>query len=285
MIRKIVVPVRGDGKGDNVLAHAAALAHRFNAHIEVAHCRPMAEDLLPFGIPMPKFAREQLMKQAKDVADIEEEGLRDELHALALDLGLRETNEPDFSQPSVSFAEEAGKMAAVIKHHGRLADIIAVAQPDPETNLGQNSLKSALFQTGRPVLMCPNGAARPQSIGAHVAVAWNGSLEASRAVALTLPIIEAASAVTVLCGGANAGNGAETDDLIEYLKLRQIEADRITFDPKKGVARTLLDSSAEVGADMMIMGAYGDSHEREYLFGGNTQTVVEKAQLPVMMVH
>ena len=35
MIRKILVPVRGDGKGDNVLAHAAALAHRYSAHIEV----------------------------------------------------------------------------------------------------------------------------------------------------------------------------------------------------------------------------------------------------------
>jgi hypothetical protein len=39
MIRKILVPVRGDGKGDNVLAHAAALARGFNAHIEITHCR------------------------------------------------------------------------------------------------------------------------------------------------------------------------------------------------------------------------------------------------------
>ena len=39
MLSKILVPVRGDGKGDNVLAHAAALAHRYKSHIEVAHCQ------------------------------------------------------------------------------------------------------------------------------------------------------------------------------------------------------------------------------------------------------
>ena len=39
MIRKILVPVRGDGKGNNVLAHfAAALARAFNAHIVVTSC-------------------------------------------------------------------------------------------------------------------------------------------------------------------------------------------------------------------------------------------------------
>ena len=46
MIRKILVPVRGDGKGNNVLAHAAALARAFNAHIVVTHCRARPEDLL-----------------------------------------------------------------------------------------------------------------------------------------------------------------------------------------------------------------------------------------------
>jgi nucleotide-binding universal stress UspA family protein len=36
---------------------------------------------------------------------------------------------------------------------------------------------------------------------------------------------------------------------------------------------------------MLIMGAYGESHERETLFGGNTQTVVDRAELPVVLVH
>lgn len=56
MIRKIVIPVRGDNKGDNVFAHAAALARRYNAHIVVTHCRARAEDMMPYAPgtgPMP----------------------------------------------------------------------------------------------------------------------------------------------------------------------------------------------------------------------------------------
>jgi nucleotide-binding universal stress UspA family protein len=47
----------------------------------------------------------------------------------------------------------------------------------------------------------------------------------------------------------------------------------------------LLSASTNLGADMMIMGAYGDSHERETIFGGNTQAVVDNAELPVLLNH
>ncbi len=68
-------------------------------------------------------------------------------------------------------------MVDVIRRHGRLADLIAVPQPDVDRNLGANSLKAALFRTGRPVLMVPNDVAPPETLGAHVTIAWNGSLE------------------------------------------------------------------------------------------------------------
>jgi nucleotide-binding universal stress UspA family protein len=46
-IRRILVPVRGDGKGEGVLDHAVTLARRFAAHVDVLHCRPRPEDMLP----------------------------------------------------------------------------------------------------------------------------------------------------------------------------------------------------------------------------------------------
>ncbi len=88
MIRKILVPVRGDGKGDNVLAHAAALAHRNKSHIEVAHCRVRPQDLMPSGVPLPSMLRKQLARQAEELANFEEASLKDELKALAEKLGL-----------------------------------------------------------------------------------------------------------------------------------------------------------------------------------------------------
>ncbi|HUH04261.1 MAG TPA: universal stress protein [Kofleriaceae bacterium] len=60
MLRTILMPVRGDGKGEGVLDHALAVARRFNAHISVVHCRPRPEDMLPGGVFVPSSVRRQI---------------------------------------------------------------------------------------------------------------------------------------------------------------------------------------------------------------------------------
>ena len=58
-LHTIVVPVRDDGKGDNVLAHAAILAKRDGARVRVVHSHPKMDDMMPFGVVLPKIVREQ----------------------------------------------------------------------------------------------------------------------------------------------------------------------------------------------------------------------------------
>jgi nucleotide-binding universal stress UspA family protein len=284
MLRKILVPVRGDGMSETVLGHAAALAMHHKAHILVAHCRAQVEDLIPYSVPLPGFARETIRKQAHEMAEQEEAALRQELHRLAEARGLSETGSPDGTAATVAFIEEYGRMPDVIAHNGRLADLIAVAKPDRDRNLGTNSLKSALFRTGRPVLMCPADREPPAEFGARIAIAWNGSLEAARAVALTLELARAATSVTVLSGGKGEPHGATAEELVDYYALRGITAEILRFDARNPGA-ALLDRTGEVGASLLVMGAYGHSHERETLFGGNTQAVVDGAQIPVVLVH
>lgn len=284
MLRKILVPVRGDGMSGAVLGHAAALAMRHKAHILVAHCRAQVEDLIPYSVPLPSFSRETIRKQAHELAEQEEAALREALHQLAGTLGLAETDTPDGSSATVEFIEEDGRMADVIAHNGRLADLVVVAKPDRDRNLGTNSLKSALFRTGRPVLMCPRDREPPADFGARIAVAWNGSLEAARAATLTLDLARAADAVTILSGGKGAPHGASADELRDYYALRGVTADIHRFEAKNP-GRALLEKTIEVGAGLLVMGAYGHSHERETLFGGNTQEVVDGADIPVTLAH
>lgn len=284
MLARILVPVRGDGMSETALSHAAALAHRHSAHIVVTHCRARPEDLMPHGIAMPSFARQTMLAQAVELADQEETALRASLHARAVALSLTETDSPDGSRATVQFIEEFGLMPHVIKHNGRLADLIVVAKPDRDRNLGSNALQAALFQTGRPVLMCPPDVAALPSFGAHVAIGWNGSLEASRSVALTLDLVAAADRVTVLATGRGQPHGATPEELLDYYRLRGISAEIHRFEARNpGLG--LLEQTRIMGASLLIMGAYGQSHERETLFGGNTQSVVDKAEIPVVMAH
>ncbi|MEO0752947.1 MAG: universal stress protein [Pseudomonadota bacterium] len=284
MLRRILVPVRGDGMSEVLFAHAAKLAQLHNGHIVVAHSRTAAEDLRPYGRTMTGFARQTMLDQATELADQEELALRQDLHRQAEALNLLETDTPDGTGATVSFVEEFGRMADVIKHNGRLADLVVVAKPNRDRNLGVNALKSALFETGRPVLMCPKDHGPVDGLGTRVAIAWNGSLEAARTVGLTLPIVEAAQQVTLLSGGKEQVHGATTEELVAYYALRGITANVHRFEMQKP-HEALLAKTIEVGADMLIMGAYGQGHGREALFGGNTQAIVDKAEIPVLMGH
>ena len=131
--------------------------------------------------------------------------------------------------------------------------------------------------------MCPGQKAAPDDLGSRVAIGWNGSLEAARAVALTTDVLKAADEVTILTGG-DEFHGATTEDLIDYYRLRGIAAKVVRFDTRNPGA-ALLEKTADIRADLLVMGAYGHSHERETLFGGNTQTVVDRASIPVLLVH
>ncbi len=284
MLRKILVPVRGDGMTEALLGHASALAARHAAHIVVVHCRVRTEDLMPYGVQLPAFARDTLAEQARELANQEEQGLRAQLRELAGTLGLAVTDAPVSEAGSVSFVEEYGIMADVIKRTGRLADIVVVAKPDRDRNLGANSLKSALFRTGRPVLMCPPQHRVPADFGSHVTVAWNGSLEASRAVAMTLNLAQSADKVTILSGGKGDAEGVGVDALVAYYALHGITARTHLFEDRNP-GEALLKKTSELGATMLVMGAYGQNHERETFFGGNTQAVVDKAEIPVVLVH
>jgi nucleotide-binding universal stress UspA family protein len=266
-----------------VLAHAAELAKQHQAHVNVVHCRAQANDLIPQGVALNDFARKVMLKQAVELANRQEDHLRKILHRLALDFGLEEHASTE-GAATCTFSEEAGRMADVVKHAGRLSDLIVLPKPQRERNLGQSSLKAALYGAGRPVLLCPGQLHPDETFAQHVAVGWNGSLPAARAVASSLDIVHAARRVSILAGGKVESHGPTVEELVDYYALRGVTADVVRFDGKDA-ASELLAASKRIGASLLIIGAYSHSHETEMLFGGNTGRIVDKTEMPVLMAH
>lgn len=294
-IRGILVPVRGDGKGEGVLDHAVSLARRFKAHVDVLHCRPRPEDMLPFGVSVPAILRKNILASAGTVADQEEHQVKDlfdaycERNDLTVVAGVEGPPWPD-DRVSLSWREESGKQAAVVAVHGRLADLIAVAQPDRERNLGLNTLEAALLETGKPVLLCPPQLVEPgqpvETCGSHIAVAWNGSSEAARAVTIGLPLLAAAESVTILALSDGAQKPLGPEALKAYLAGHGIAAGVETQKSKaKAVGGALLKIARGSGADLLLMGAFGQSRRRELVMGGVTQHIIDHADLPVLLTH
>lgn len=285
-IAKILVPLRGDGRGEGVIGHAVALARPFNAHIEAIYCRTQKEDLMPYGVAVPRFLREQIETSIAAVSDGEETHMHSLFDEFVKTHGLSSVpldDVPPRDRTTLSWRESHGRQADVLAVRGRLADLVAVARPDKAANLGFNTLYSALMQTGRPVLMCPPAPAADAPL-AHVAIAWNGSTEAARAVALGIDLILAAGNVSVLTVG-EAPDGARAEDLIGYLAVRGVAAEHHPCKAKGDVGNALLSGASEVGASLLLMGAYSHSRGRESLFGGASQHVTDNAGLPVVLVH
>jgi nucleotide-binding universal stress UspA family protein len=286
-IKSIVAPIRGDGKGEWVLGLALAIGGGFNAHIDVLHVHAKPEDMIPRGVPLTTAFKSTILDAAGGLARQEEErlaGLFDE-YCKAHDLEVVLTDAEDFPMDrlSISWHEAEGKQADVIRNEVRFCDLIVVPQPDRASALGMNTLQAALFDVRKLTAIAPHR--EVTETGRHVAIAWNGGSEAARAVNWSLPVLAAADKVSVLVANDEDGGLVRSRSIRRYLRQHGIDAGAETFERKGEVAASILDKVAEIGGDLMVMGAFGSQKRSELVLGGVTQYVLEKANIPLLMAH
>ena len=287
-IKSILAPVRGDGMGEAVMSLAIAIGRVFDAHIDVIHVHAKPQDMIPFGVPVPRALKKTILEAAGNVAQQEEGKLRELFEAYCGEQGVEVSPDDATDVPpdklSLSWREEAGKQAVILRRLGRLADLIVIARPDRKAALGVNSLYSALFDVRKLTAIAP-----PQGVtetGRRLAIAWNGSAEIGRTVTWALPFLAAAEEVTILTTPIEREHHLSPDALVGYLRLHGITARTEYF--KKGprdIGAPLLQAAHDAGADMILMGAFGSEKRRELVLGGVTQYVIEHADLPLLMAH
>lgn len=285
-VRNILVPVRGDGNHEALLDHALVLAKRFNAHIEVVHCRPRADDMMPFGVVVPDSVREQLASSVAISASDDEQKLRTafdfycDMHCLP----IVDRQAASGDKVSVSWREELGKQPAVVGRLGRLTDVMVLPRPDQKRNLGYGTLEAGLFETGRMVMMCPP--AKVDTIGEHIAIGWSAKPEGARALSIALPVLAAASKVSLIAVDIGEPLPLGLDDLAHYLRSHGIEtSSRSPKSEASHVGQVLLKEVVSAGADSLLIGAYSQSRLREMVMGGVTRHLIDHAGIPVFMTH
>lgn len=278
---------RVDGtKGDRaVLDGALQVARRFRGHIEALHVRFDAGDLaLVTGyavVPDLVALTERLQQTAGLMAERARHNFEAWRDANQVPLAERRAEDGDVS---VRWQEIEGTEADVIVRRGRLADLIVVARPAPESGCAsQLALEAALFDTGRPVLMVSE--AFHADLFGRTIVAWNGSAEASSAVALAMPLLAEVQSVGVFTAVETKHPGT-VEELISYLDWQEIAAERVAVNPATvSIGADLLSTAARTGAGLIVMGAYTHGRMRQLVFGGVTSHVIQNADLPVLMAH
>jgi nucleotide-binding universal stress UspA family protein len=259
---------------------AAAIAERFAAHLVGLYPLPVPEmpHHLSYYDPAvldPFFM--DLRQQAQAAADAEREAFEHTASLRGLSAEWR------------VIAEGAESDAAL---HARYVDMTILGQLDPDranVDLLRPHPEQVAFASGRPVLVIPY-AGQFETVGRRVLIGWNASREATRAVSDAMPLLMAADAVTVLTIDAREGPDAHGElpgaDISLHLARHGVKA-VIERTVSAGVppGEVLLSRAADLGADLLVIGAYGHSRVRELLLGGATRSILQSMTLPVMMSH
>jgi len=188
--------------------------------------------------------------------------------------------------PTFGWLSEPPEDETFVGNYGRAFDVIVMNRPDENSSvLYRRALESALFESGRPLLLCPPSP--PGHIGTNVLIAWNGSTEQARAMALAMPLLERAERVTVLTVTGGTGvPGPSAQQMIRYLQWNGVPAESLTVAlDGKNTGHAILGAAQTLACDLLVKGAFTQSRLRQMIFGGATQHVMTAATLPVLFAH
>lgn len=178
-------------------------------------------------------------------------------------------------------------VAAEAVRLARASDLIVVDQPSAMLDTKGLVLEEALFHSGRPILVASPKKSIPTA-PSRIMVAWDGSSHAARAVgdALALfPSIETVEIVSVK-GEKDLSKSLPGAGLAQHLAHKGITTTLTELPVKGSTVGAVLDGhAARTGADLIVMGGFGHSRLREFLFGGVTVELTETASVPLLMAY
>jgi nucleotide-binding universal stress UspA family protein len=285
-MRGVLVHVDEHRALHSVLTCALLAARRFDSQIDGLHARPGAPRIIPVApegafIPASEIV-EDLERADRDL----DRQLRERFDAFMRDHGVPAVASVlPGAEVAAAWRDEAVAGYEALGSTGRAYDLIAVARPLPGAAVpSMNALEAALFESGRPVLIAPP--TPPDKLGDVVVVAWNGSTETARTIALAMPFLAQAETVVVLSVEEGMVPGPTGGEIAHGLmrngiaaKTQQIRAG------DRSVGAAILDQCQELGADLLLKGAYTHSRLRQMIFGGATSHILGAAELPVIMAH
>lgn len=202
-----------------------------------------------------------------------------EIHA-AFDAACRDLSEGI----ETSFTTAVGEMPRSLARASRLCEAILFRHRGPDKKaFDPIIIEELLFRSGRPLILVP-----PRGLSGSfdtLAVAWNGSREATRALALAQPMIRTAEKVTFITIGKERPEAPTAEEMSAHMNACGTKCDVIRREAGKNVDQQLASIAIEEGAQALVVGAFSRSRLREIILGGVTRSFLEEPPLPLVIAH
>ncbi|MFC3568598.1 universal stress protein [Paracoccus sp. TOH] len=274
---KTILTVLTDMSQHHQLDAAVAMTRREDAHLDV-FC--MGVDHTQSGYyyaGASAYVFQESIDKAMAAASELEEKVREKL------------NPEDVRWSVDSAVAQVGGLSTLVGMRARYSDLVVLNRPygDGATPDAEAVTEAALFEGSAPVLIVPDDLKEP--FGKKIMIAWNQSNEAMAAVRRAMPLLMAAENVEITVIDPSP-NGPERSDpggaLCQMLTRHGVKAEIAVLARTLPLISDILNRRAtEIGADMLVMGAYGHSRFRQAILGGATRNMLEKAQVPVLMAR
>ena len=283
MIKSVLASLTGYGSDRTVLDTAMAVARIGAGHVEAFHIRL---DTLEIGAIMGSVStREDLQPLIDKTATQQDERSRQAKAAFddaCKRHAVSSENSSDADKVSASWKECKGIIDETFDE-ARYHDLAVMAR-EPAFSLDR--LTSVLMHSGRPLLIAPP---KPvEALGRNVAIAWKAGPEAARALTAAMPILRRASSVSILLVSENAAGDhidrSTAERLAKLLNRHGIRAQvRMKYSPSGSCSHALQEMAYNDNADLLVMGAYGHSRLRQFVFGGVTRDMLADCAIPVLL--
>lgn len=179
-------------------------------------------------------------------------------------------------------------VAAYFARAARLADLTLLPTRPHSADL-ESLVERLIFESGRPIVLCPEKLADGLvSTVEHIAIAWDQSAPAARAIADAMPLLQAAATVRIFTV-TDAATLAERDSgaaLVAHLALHGVTA---SFEMVKrgggSVGKVFAEQVKAHAIDLLVMGAYHHSRLNEWVWGGASNSILNEPPCWVLMSH
>ena len=254
----LVFADRSEGMS-NRLETALALARATNGHVS-----------LLIDTPIARFMAMDAMGGSYLAADAMREAVVRDDH-YAEDLAARMARE-DVAFDILRCEDEP---VDALTDASRLADVVVLSR-------GCDFAGQIAVSASAPVLLVPENA-RLDIPAERVCIGWDGGYEAAAALRGAAPLLALCGEVHLLTVKEKSG-GFPATDALRYLSRHGVKAE-LTELPRIGsTEETLAAAVIRLQADLLVMGAFGHSRLREFLFGGVTDYFIGLREGPALLL-
>jgi nucleotide-binding universal stress UspA family protein len=262
---------------------AAAVALAQDAHLDVV-CLGLDHSDISYGQAGSFLSMVQVgvMRATEEATDLR----------LAVEARLAAQSAPTLRWSAEQLVTMGGMLGFTLQPRLQLADLVVLQRPSACLRQGDAAavLESALLDAAAPVMVVAAGQnVRAAAVPRRVVIAWNRSNEAMSAIRAALPLLKAATEVSiaVVDPGASSDTAPEPGAHLSTMLARHGIGVSVTVLPRTvpSVSAVLSRHLTDFDADLLVMGAYGHSRLREALFGGATKDMLDACPIPVLMAH